>query len=310
MSCGYNGGPEGFPEIGATSGDQTMSIQPAPDLLSIFKTVPQLSYKVDTYFAVYERLFGHLRGKPITFVEIGVLNGGSLFMWREFFGPQARIIGIELNPAAKEWEKHGFEIFTANQSDEAFWDRFYSEVGPIDILLDDGGHSNLQQVTTTAKAIEKIKDGGLVVVEDVHSSYMPEFGNPSGNSFIKFAFRIVDAINGRFQEARGKDSLYFRRVFSVEFYESIVVFRVDGPKCTIGIPVSNEGETRDAVDYSYAKDSKAVERNARRRFNSLKKIPGLKPLALGTFRVIHNGISRVKNATSGQLRKHFQRAGH
>ncbi len=43
------------------------------------------------------------------------------FMWRNFFGSKARIIGIDMNPNAKKWEKHGFEIFIGSQSDKNFW---------------------------------------------------------------------------------------------------------------------------------------------------------------------------------------------
>jgi hypothetical protein len=35
-------------------------------------------------------------------------------MWRNFFGPGATIIGIDINPEAKKWEKHGFKIFTGD----------------------------------------------------------------------------------------------------------------------------------------------------------------------------------------------------
>ena len=41
-------------------------------------------------------------------------------MWKNYFGNDARIIGIELNPEAKKFEKEGFEIFIGNQSDENF----------------------------------------------------------------------------------------------------------------------------------------------------------------------------------------------
>ena len=66
---------------------------------------PHRSIKHTTYFQVYEQLFKPYRNKKITFVEVGVLDGGSLFMWRKFFGKKARIIGIDLNPEAKKWEK-------------------------------------------------------------------------------------------------------------------------------------------------------------------------------------------------------------
>jgi hypothetical protein len=106
------------------------------------------SIKHSTYFDVYDHLLSGYRGKEIIFVEIGVLGGGSLFMWRHFFGPEVRIIGVDLNPNAKKWEKDGFEIFIGSQSDENFWRDFVKKIGPVDVILDDGGHTYLQQITT------------------------------------------------------------------------------------------------------------------------------------------------------------------
>ena len=75
-----------------------------------------------------------------------MIGGGSLFMWRDFFGDKARIIGIDFNPNAKKWASAGFEIFIGNQSDEKFWSEFNNTVGPIDVVLDDGGHTYKQQI--------------------------------------------------------------------------------------------------------------------------------------------------------------------
>jgi len=120
-----------------------------PSNLEVFKAYkksPYLSLKHSTYFQVYEELLSQYRNTAFTFVEIGVLNGGSLFMWREFFGDKARIIGIDLNPLAKKWEKDGFEIHIGSQSNPEFWGQFFKEVGMIDVLLDDGGHWTLWPV--------------------------------------------------------------------------------------------------------------------------------------------------------------------
>ena len=64
------------------------------------------SIKFKNYFPIYEKIFHRFRDKNITFVEIGVFSGGSLFMWKNYFGPKARIIGIDLNPKAKDFEKY------------------------------------------------------------------------------------------------------------------------------------------------------------------------------------------------------------
>lgn len=167
------------------------------DVFRAYKNSPYLSLKHSTYFQVYEELLSQYRNTEFTFVEVGVLNGGSLFMWREYFGEKARIIGIDLNPLAKKWEKDGFEIYIGSQSSPEFWDQFFKDVGIIDVLLDDGGHTEEQQIITTAKCIPFINDGGILIVEDIQTSYLKESGHPSKYSFVSYSKSIVDAINSR-----------------------------------------------------------------------------------------------------------------
>ena len=69
-------------------------------------------------------------------------------MWREYFGPEARIIGIDINPEVKKQEKDGFEIYIGNQSDKKFWEKFLKKIQNIDVALDDGGHTYDQQIIT------------------------------------------------------------------------------------------------------------------------------------------------------------------
>lgn len=219
--------------------------------------------KHSSYFQVYDEIFGPYVGKKITFVEVGVLNGGSLFMWRDFFGPNARIIGVELNPDAKKWEEHGFEIFIGSQADPVFWDDLFKKIGPIDVMLDDGGHFNDQQIITTLCAIPHIKDGGLLAVEDVHTSYMAKFNSPSKYSFINFAKNTADRINARFPDLLVDQNELSKSIFSTSFYESIVSFKIDRTKCMIPNPVNNNGIT------SKAKDFRKIDQKKRRNFLSL-----------------------------------------
>ena len=156
-------------------------------LFQIYKNLKRESLKCDTYFQVYEEMFSKYVGKKITFVEVGVLQGGSLFMWREYFGKDARIIGIDLHPNAKELEKHGFEIFVGSQSDKNFWRNFYNKVGKIDILLDDGGHVNDQQIITLSESINNVNDDGIIMTEDVHTSFLKKFGTPSKYCYINYS---------------------------------------------------------------------------------------------------------------------------
>ncbi len=70
-------------------------------IFKTFKSSPRYTIKWDNYFNIYQDLLKKFVNKKITFVEVGVGNGGSLFMWRSFLGKKASIIGIELNPEAK-----------------------------------------------------------------------------------------------------------------------------------------------------------------------------------------------------------------
>ena len=88
-------------------------------------------------------MFKKFIGKKITIVEIGILNGGSLFMWRKYFGKRARIIGIDLNSKTKQLKKYGFEIFIGDQANKNFWNKFFKKIGKVDIVIDDGGHTNI-----------------------------------------------------------------------------------------------------------------------------------------------------------------------
>ena len=65
------------------------------------------SQKYKKYFNTYDEVFLNYRNKKITFVEIGVLEGGSLEIWKKFFGNKARIIGIDANPECKKFERNG-----------------------------------------------------------------------------------------------------------------------------------------------------------------------------------------------------------
>ena len=54
-------------------------------IYKIFKNSKKYSIKWSSYFQVYEKIFSNYRNKKIKFVEIGVANGGSLFMWQKYF---------------------------------------------------------------------------------------------------------------------------------------------------------------------------------------------------------------------------------
>ncbi len=211
-----------------------------------------LCIKHESYFQVYEALLAKYKGKGITFVEVGVFNGGSLAMWRRYFGSAARIIGVDLNPEAKKWAADGFEIFIGDQSSESFWTDFYTQVGAIDVLLDDGGHMNHQQIITAEQAIPRIRDGGVLIVEDVHTSYMAGFNHPPNHSFVAYSKGMVEHINARCADAAMPPHLHTQRVWNVAFFESMVAIEVDSRRCFRSTGISNQGAATTNLDYRHA----------------------------------------------------------
>jgi hypothetical protein len=216
------------------------------EIEQLFEQCRRPSAKHDTYFAVYDEMFAPYKGRDITFVEIGISGGGSLEVWKKYFGKDSRIIGIDLNPALRDdLEKDGFGIFIGDQADPAFWRSFYAQVGKVDILLDDGGHTNTQTWTTLTQSLEHINDGGLLVIEDTHTAYKRSFGNPSSSSLISRLAACVDEIAYRSSEideldrrARRGDQVRLlrdvdiaKKVHSIRFFESVVALYVDSRKC-------------------------------------------------------------------------------
>ena len=274
-------------------------------IFQIYKNLKRVSLKCDTYFQTYEEMFNGYVGKKITFVEIGVLQGGSLFMWREYFGKNARIIGIDLHPNAKALEKHGFEIYIGSQSNKEFWKDFYSKVGKIDILLDDGGHVNDQQIITLGESINNINDNGLIVTEDVHTSYFKKFGNPSKYSFINYSKYLVDVVNSRYPEIKNKKNDEFsKKIYSVAFYESIVAIKINSKKSIVPSTLRNDGE--DAIKVSDLRHSDyfpKVDNFINKNLPSFKKIPILKKIIRYLF-YTHNFIVKIKYYF--KLKKYFE----
>jgi hypothetical protein len=225
------------------------------------------SLKISSYFFVYDHIFKEFVNKEITFVEIGVLNGGSLLMWRNFFGPNARIIGIDLNPAAQKSESDGFEIYIGNQANENFWEETLKQIGQIDILLDDGGHTYKQQVVTANCVLPFIKNGGLLVTEDTITSYRSGFG-PKRYTFMKYVKNYMDYINLRSSELP-IDSREI--VWSITVFGSIVVFHVDRSMARVEAKrIRNKHSEESEIDFRYD-DNNFLKFLYSNRFINLKR---------------------------------------
>ena len=95
----------------------------------------RLIHKWKHYFEIYDRHFARFRSKPVVVVEIGVYEGGSLQMWKNYFGTQAQIYGIDVDPRCKSFEEPQITIAIGSQEDRQFLRTFAQSVPRIDILI-------------------------------------------------------------------------------------------------------------------------------------------------------------------------------
>ena len=206
--------------------------------------------KHDHFFDIYDSHLGHLQGKPdIKVLEIGVYNGGSLYMWNNYF-PGSRIIGIDIDPYTKRWEEldKNIRVEIGDQCDKDFLQKIVDEEGPFDLIIDDAGHENHQIITSFEFLFPHLVEGGTYVVEDTFASYWPGYScdretgtngetlNPvlkpfdKNNTSMEFLKALTDKCNCwayRHKEAEGlrvegELDQYEKGLYSIHFYDSIV----------------------------------------------------------------------------------------
>ena len=207
--------------------DQAAARQYANDLERYFyENTGRVIHKWLHYFEIYDRHFAAFRNRPVTIVEIGVNKGGSLQMWKNYFGAQAHIYGIDINPDCRRLAEERIEIMIGSQSDRSFLRSVAKSIPHIDILIDDGGHTMEQQITTFEELYPHIQPHGVYLCEDLHTSYWKKFGGSyrGKNTFIEFSKHLIDQLNAWHSEKRkfGVDD-FTRSTHSMHFYDSVLV---------------------------------------------------------------------------------------
>lgn len=185
------------------------------------------------YARHYERHFAPLRARKLRLLEIGVggyedpVKGGeSLRMWKAYF-PNASIFGIDVvDKSAQDDDR--IRTFIGSQDDEAFLLRVSGEVGPFDIVIDDGSHVNSHVIHSFQILFPLLAADGIYAVEDTQTAYWPEFGGapphyPTTTSMTFFK-SLVDGLNHR-EVPRGVDfnpSYFDRHIVGLHFYHNLV----------------------------------------------------------------------------------------
>ena len=196
------------------------------DLERFFETAPHRRMrKWAHYLDTYDRHFARLRPRPVTVVEVGVAQGGSLQMWKSYFAPGSRIIGVDVNRACRELEEDGVEIVIGDQGDPMFWRRFRRRHPQVDILIDDGGHTQTQMRVTFEEMYPHLAADGIYVCEDMQCCYDPRYEGGLGaeGSFMEVLKARVDELNAWLKDGPVAMSPFTRSTASLSFYPFMAV---------------------------------------------------------------------------------------
>ena len=184
----------------------------------------RLIHKWTHYFEIYEAHLSQYRNTTVRMLEIGVSQGGSLELWRAYLGSKATIFGVDIDEQCAGRVDAPNQVRIGSQDDPEFLKRVVAEMGGVDIVLDDGSHVAEHQIASYNALFPLLREGGLYMIEDLHTSYWRSFsgGYRRQGAGIEFIKDIVDDMHGWYHthSARtpSKD-----QVGAVHMYDSIAV---------------------------------------------------------------------------------------
>ena len=181
----------------------------------------KLIYKIVHYTEAYERFFSKYRYK-----KVRVFKGGSLQMWKDYFGDKAEIIGVDIDPECKKCEEKGIQIYIGDQENREFLRSLKGKIGKVDIIIDDGGHTMQQQIISFEELFDMLDENGIYLCEDTHTSYWREYGGgyKKENSFVEYSKRQIDGLNEQYFDSKDILFPYRGEIKSITYYDSMVFF--------------------------------------------------------------------------------------
>jgi hypothetical protein len=176
------------------------------------------------YFEVYDRHLHTWRGRAPRVLEIGVYQGGSLDLWEQYLGPDATLVGIDIDETAAALAGPRRTVAIGDQADPAFLASVVERHGPFDIVIDDGGHTMEQQITSIEVLFPTLPDGGVYLVEDTHTSYWDSHGGGLGRegTFVEWVKARIDDLHAH-HRPDPVHPVWATTVGGVHCYDSVVV---------------------------------------------------------------------------------------
>jgi hypothetical protein len=180
------------------------------------------------FLKIYDDYFKNFKNKKINILEIGVHEGKSLMIWKDYF-PKANIIGIDL----KSYNFNINRIFTfqGDQTDINFLLGVSRKFKKFDIIIDDGSHVCSHIIKTFATLFDFLREDGLYICEDLQTSYWPRYGGSrinlnKKNTSLSFFKTLVDSGNYEsYDRPFYKKSKFDGKIKFVHFFQNLVIVK-------------------------------------------------------------------------------------
>jgi len=196
------------------------------DLLELFaNNEGVVVHKWHHYIPLYDRYFSSFRGRKVRLLEIGVSEGGSLKMWREYFGADAVIFGIDIDPECGRLDGSAGQVRVGSQVDCSFLGSVVKEMGGIDIVLDDGSHKMEHVRVTLQYLFRHLSYGGIYLIEDLHTAYWKSYGGGyrSKGNFFNFLRYLIDDMHHWYHANELKQAVISSECSGIHVHDSMVI---------------------------------------------------------------------------------------
>lgn len=209
----------------------------------------KVSDKWNLYIDVYDRILAPWRERPVTLVEVGIQNGGSLEIWPQYFPNGTAFIGCDIDPkcGALFYDDTRVSVVVGNINSDAASQAILARTQSWDIFIDDGSHTSHDIIISFCNYFRLVKPGGLYIVEDLHCAYWPPYGGGivCATSSMNFFKTLCDMLNYEHwrTEIAGESMLatffpgpnrpnysLFSEIFSITFFNSMCIIE----KCGAG----------------------------------------------------------------------------
>lgn len=196
----------------------------------IFYGLHKLSRKWEPYLDNYDRYLPQYLDTNPTMLVVGIAQGGCVEMFSKYFDNAVTIHGVDNNEKCMNYtyDNPNVQLTCGDQSSNDYWDTHLKDNPMYDIIVDDGGHEMDQQIVTLNRTFPHLKDGGIYVIEDTHTSYWEQWGGgfKKETSFVEYVKNLIDLIHIKHIKDRTAPpelTKIFKNLKCVTIYDSFVI---------------------------------------------------------------------------------------